>query len=401
MEKVLIPFALVNNKVKNIKDISKLDEAYCLECGEKLILKNGDKNIKHLAHKSNSNCVYKNEIEYKNKSTESYQHKYAKEYLKDNLVYFRQYLNQIIVKDGEFKLGGYSDLSINDIKVEYRELKKYLNLKYDYIPDLLIETKGKLIALEIYKTNKKEYSVLKENLLNKNIDVYEVDINNIKELNIDSIFKNMKLVYSDLKVEFNEAISPFQECIVENKKLKNAINVKDRELERLKDELDEVRMKRYDLLDEIKELKEEKRINKLQMKSIERKLRSKITKENIEKDKISIKCRSNCVKVWYSNKLNSLLEKDISRCMKDSEEYNLLIRFKMFFNGKVGAYTTYGGDEKLKEIAFIVREYENSIKYLGVDNEQFELNLKMKTYEDKGEKILREVFPNEILDIRS
>ena len=156
MNKLLIPFALVNNKVKKVSDIYKQDEIFCLECGEKLILKNGDVNIKHLAHQVNSNCIYKNEKEYKKRGGgESYEHKYAKEFIKDNLIYFRQYGNQIIIKDGEFKLGGYSDLKINRIDVEYMGLKNELNLDVNYVPDLLLRTNKGLILLEIYKTNKK------------------------------------------------------------------------------------------------------------------------------------------------------------------------------------------------------------------------------------------------------
>ena len=46
-KKIMIPFALVNNKVKGIDDITRLDTPTCLECGEILILKNGEKNRKH------------------------------------------------------------------------------------------------------------------------------------------------------------------------------------------------------------------------------------------------------------------------------------------------------------------------------------------------------------------
>ena len=44
MNELLIPFALVNNKVKKVSNIYKQDEIFCLECGEKLILRNGDVN---------------------------------------------------------------------------------------------------------------------------------------------------------------------------------------------------------------------------------------------------------------------------------------------------------------------------------------------------------------------
>ena len=149
IKKTMIPFALVNNKVKGIENITKLDIPVCLECGEILILRNGEKNIKHLAHKSDSKCIYK-EVFKQNSNQETYEHKFAKEFIKDNLTYFREYMNEIVVKDGEFKLGGYKDLKVENIEIEYRGLKKDLSLSREYIPDILIKTKDKLIALEIY-----------------------------------------------------------------------------------------------------------------------------------------------------------------------------------------------------------------------------------------------------------
>ena len=62
IKRTMIPFALVNNKVKSIEDITRLDIPICLECGENLILRNGDKNIKHLAHKSDSKCSYRENL---------------------------------------------------------------------------------------------------------------------------------------------------------------------------------------------------------------------------------------------------------------------------------------------------------------------------------------------------
>ena len=86
-----------------------------------MILKNGEKNIKHLSHKPDSKCIYR---ENKNNNQETYEHKYAKEYLKDNLTYFREYGHEIVIKDGEFKLGGYIDLDVESIEIEYRGLKQ-------------------------------------------------------------------------------------------------------------------------------------------------------------------------------------------------------------------------------------------------------------------------------------
>ena len=83
-KKTMIPFALVNNKVKGIDEITRLDTPTCLECGESLILRNGEKNRKHLAHKSDSKCIYRENLNKNNnnQNQETYEHKFAKEYIK-------------------------------------------------------------------------------------------------------------------------------------------------------------------------------------------------------------------------------------------------------------------------------------------------------------------------------
>lgn len=260
-KKIMIPFALVNNKVKGIDDITRLDTPTCLECGEILILKNGEKNRKHLAHKSDSKCIYRENLHKNcnNHNQETYEHKFAKEYLKDNLTYFREYGHSIIIKDGEFKLAGYRDVKVENIEIEYRGLKKDLNLSRDYIPDILIKTKDKLIALEIYMSNKKDPIVLKEILKNKNISVYEVDIRKIPELNTRNIFKNMKLIYSDLKIEFDNAIKSIQNIIIEKDKLLKKDNIEKNSLEMdilsLKARIRELEEDRWELNSKLNDLK--------------------------------------------------------------------------------------------------------------------------------------------------
>ena len=398
MNELLIPFALVNNKVKKVSNIYKQDEIFCLECGEKLILRNGDVNIKHLAHQANSNCIYKNEKEYKKRGGgESYEHKYAKEFIKDNLTYFRQYGNQIIIKDGEFKLGGYSDLKINRIDIEYTGLKDELNLDVNYIPDLLLRTNKGLIALEIYKTNKKIPFNLENILKSKGIYVYEIDITKIKDLNIKDIFRNMKLLFSDLKVEFEQTMKPIRNNIIENSNLKKDVEYIRRELEK---ETRYFYNKERELMDRISDLnKNNYNLLKNQDKSREwvvKSLKDKIDKYE-KKDIENRKLYSKCVKDWYSNKLNLIIDRDIKKLEKDSEEYDVLIAFKRFYNGKVGSYSSFGGDNKLKEIAEITKGYSKAIKYLGLDNERFKELVFMN--KDKGEDILRNIISEDILEI--
>ena len=398
MNELLIPFALVNNKVKKVSNIYKQDEIFCLECGEKLILRNGDVNIKHLAHQANSNCIYKNEKEYKKRGGgESYEHKYAKEFIKDNLTYFRQYGDRIIIKDGEFKLGGYSDLKINRIDIEYTGLKDELNLDVNYIPDLLLRTNKGLIALEIYKTNKKIPFNLENIFKGKGIYVYEIDITKIKDLNIKDIFRNMKLLFSDLKVEFEQTMKPIRNNIIENSNLKKDVEYIRRELEK---ETRYFYNKERELMDRISDLnKNNYNLLKNQDKSREwvvKSLKDKIDKYE-KKDIENRKLYSKCVKDWYSNKLNLIIDRDIKKLEKDSEEYDVLIAFKRFYNGKVGSYSSFGGDNKLKEIAEITKGYSKAIKYLGLDNERFKELVFMN--KDKGEDILRNIISEDILEI--
>lgn len=385
MRELLIPFALVNNKVKHIDNIYKQDEALCMECGSKLLLRNGDKNIKHLAHSADSNCRYKNEFEYKKRGGgESYYHKYAKEFLRDNLSFFRLYGNQIIIKDGEFKLGGYEDLKINEIIIEYRGLKEELKLEKNYIPDVLIRTDRCLIALEIYNSNKKIVTDISHNLKGKNIYVYEISISNIEDLNLKAMFRNMKLIFSNLKIEFENTMKPIQSKIVECNKLKNIISDKDEAIDILNRNIFEIE-RNFDSM--IADARENKKV-----KYLENELK-KLKDKDIE----NRKCWRKCVKDWYSAGLNDKINRDINRCEDGSEEVKLLKQFRCFYNGKISTYSNYGGDDKLKKIADITRGYDGAIKYLGMNNEMFKKMVGMN--EDKGEEILRSIIAEDQLII--
>lgn len=211
---ILIPYALVNGKIKHIEDITHKDEAFCIECGEQLVLRNGEVNTKHLAHKPSSSCIYRDYTNIQKHSIESYEHKYAKQYLKDNLKYFRSFNDRIIAKNGEFKLGGFTDLRIDNIELECRTLQKELNLSQAYIPDLLIRTPDRLIALEIYKSNRKDKDKLKEILNGSDIHVYEVDINEISKVSIKALFSKMKLIYSKIKIAYDDTLAKIHETII-------------------------------------------------------------------------------------------------------------------------------------------------------------------------------------------
>ena len=389
LKELTIPFALVNNKIKTVNEINRYDEAYCLECGERLVLKNGDIKIKHLAHNHNSSCVYKDEKEYIRKGNgESYEHKYAKEFIKDNLTYFRQYSDQIIIKDGEFKLGGYTDLKINSIEVEYRGLQNELKLQRAYIPDLLIRTDNTLIALEIYKSNKKDIGDITELLIGKNISVYEIDINNISLININNVFKNMKLIFSNLKVEYDKVINSIQNIIVEHHNLKedfNLLQIGFWELEDLKCKLetqnDQLNSFNNELKLEVNNLKvqndklsnfmKNEHVNEIKYLKYQVESANKTINKYFQKEVENRKCWTKCVKDWYSNEINSILNYHIKLYDKNSIEYNLLSKFRTHYNGTVGIYGSRGGDDKLKYIASIGMNFKNALKYLGTDNDKF------------------------------
>lgn len=390
LKELTIPFALVNNKIKTVNEINRYDEAYCLECGERLVLKNGDIKIKHLAHNHNSSCVYKDEKEYIRKGNgESYEHKYAKEFIKDNLTYFRQYSDQIIIKDGEFKLGGYTDLKINSIEVEYRGLQNELKLQRAYIPDLLIRTDNTLIALEIYKSNKKDIGDITELLIGKNISVYEIDINNISLININNVFKNMKLIFSNLKVEYDKVINSIQNIIVEHHNLKedfNLLQIGFWELEDLKSELeaqnnklksenDNLNSMNHKLVNENDKIKRFAKFNNIydKVRRLEYQVESanKTINKYFQKEVENRKCWTKCVKDWYSNDINSILNHHIKLYDKNSIEYKLLNKFRTHYNGTVGVYGSLGGDDKLKYIATVGKDFKEALQYLGTDNDKF------------------------------
>lgn len=196
-DKNKIQFALVNDKITHIKDITKGDIVICLECGEELIIRDGTKNIKHLAHSCDTECKYHRDIEHCN---ESYQHKYVKIYIKENAQTFKK-LDAFQENSREIK--------IIDSTVEYTKLKQELNLESMYIPDVLLLTAEGYICLEIYKTNKKDTEHIKNVLYPRNIQVYEIDINNIdiSDFNMNDIYNNIELIYDANLIAHEEKVN--------------------------------------------------------------------------------------------------------------------------------------------------------------------------------------------------
>lgn len=238
-----IPFALVGDKMTSIEnyvkmfflddryDRSYIPDAFCPECGEKLIFKNGDIKVKHWSHKINSECAYKSAKTSGNTKkhiAETFEHKFAKQFIKHNIrSTFYDVCDRVVFENGSPTLGGGSYLNVKNVEVESTRLKGVLGLESAYIPDVLIETDGKFIALEIYYSNKKIPDDLKELLRGKNISVYELDIKHIGGLSIRELYKKMKLIYSQEKLALEEYLGNktnetigYNKCIEEVKELR-------------------------------------------------------------------------------------------------------------------------------------------------------------------------------------
>lgn len=201
---------LASKAIDNILLTGKKDKYYCPVCGEEMIFKNCMEKEKHFSHKADTKCTY-------GKGGESEAHKIVKRYVVENIGNEFVINNNEIIGNGKtFTLGGTRKVAIKGIYAE-KSLKSTLGLNRDYRPDVLIETvTGELIALEIYKTHAKSDDDI-NNLKGKNIIVYEIDINNLKELDMDTLYSKMKLIYSINKLQLDNTLEAIRN---EFKKLK-------------------------------------------------------------------------------------------------------------------------------------------------------------------------------------
>lgn len=219
---------LASKAIDNILLTGKKDKYYCPVCGEEMVFKNCTEKEKHFSHKADTKCTY-------GKGGESEAHKIAKRYLIENTGNEFIINNNEIVGNGKtFTLGGTRKVTIKGIYAE-KSLKSTLGLDKDYRPDVLIETlTGELIALEIYKTHAKSDDDI-NNLKGADIIVYEIDINNLKELDMDMLYSKMKLIYSINKLQLDDTLEAIRnefkklryECCTYKEKLTKAENERD------------------------------------------------------------------------------------------------------------------------------------------------------------------------------
>ncbi|MGS5518135.1 competence protein CoiA family protein [Clostridioides difficile] len=345
-KKILIPFALVGTKVKHIKDITKADECRCLECGGNLITREGEKNIKHLAHKNETNCFYKNEFEYKNSGVESYEHKFFKAYLKDNLKYFREFYTEILIKNNEFKLGGEKYSEVKNIYVEYRNLKKHLKLEKEYFPDILLETDEKYIAIEIYNTNKKDTDSLERNLIGKNIDVYEIDINKITDLEVNKLIKDkeIKLVFSNLKIEYEKSINIIQNELLEYRQKYNETETLYNQIRLENEKLNKENLiLKQKLSDEIEE-------NTNQIKNLKKKIKDMDMKNFEYREK-------------YISDIRNNMNDNIRRKMEGTGD-GIFVEISKKFNKLIKKFILNGNIQDLEKIKKFYNDYIENIELL-------------------------------------
>lgn len=186
------PFAInEKNEITYIKNLNldcKKDKFICSECGKELIPKMGEINTWHFAHKIKSNCAG---------GIQTSLHKYAKELIRrsnyvvlpDLSIY--EYCNYNFDKINYIdKINAYIEKDRDNIYYLNKSLinrNKYLytwisNEKKieNFIPDCLVEVKGKALAIEILVTHEVD-NIKKEKVKNANIDMIEIDLSYFEE----------------------------------------------------------------------------------------------------------------------------------------------------------------------------------------------------------------------------
>lgn len=225
------PYGEILGKLIHIKDIEKGDNVICPLCKEKLIVKDGEKNQKHLSHIGDIDCFGESKI-----------HELTKQYIYENIKAFRIEKYKLEFKYGSLEIVGDYKFNVIDKFMEYRFYE-------GYIPDIFLILDGNFkVAIEIYYSNKKKKDILKEKLENMNIDqVYEIKIKNedIEDFNLEKILSKAKLIYNRIEEDYNKYFLSKKEELT-NLSFKN-IN--------LESKINDLNMEKRALLKEIESLK--------------------------------------------------------------------------------------------------------------------------------------------------
>lgn len=200
------PYGEVSGQLIHIKDIKKGDSVICPLCKEKLIVKDGEKNQKHLSHLGDIDCFGESKI-----------HELTKKYIYENIKAFRIEKYKLEFKYGSLEITGDYKFNVVNKFMEYR-------LYEGYIPDIFLILDGNFkVAIEIFYSNKKKKEILKEKLENMDIDqVYEIKIKNkdIEDFNLEEILNQSKLIYNKIEEDYKRYFLTKKEEL-EQLKLKN------------------------------------------------------------------------------------------------------------------------------------------------------------------------------------
>ncbi len=146
------------------RNANKGTKYYCVECGDELLVKDGNKNIKHLSHKSNKSCET---------NGESIIHKHYK----TNLFIPGM---TISTRKGEAEI-----FNVITEKFLHERYDKAISWDRKIKPDVILETDLGDIIIEIWNTNKKNWEELipyYNDIIDDLCDVFEVKINSINDL---------------------------------------------------------------------------------------------------------------------------------------------------------------------------------------------------------------------------
>ncbi|MGL4329900.1 MAG: competence protein CoiA family protein [Clostridium sp.] len=215
-----LPFGLRSGKLVHISELNVEERGFkcncnCPSCGDKLIARMGEQNIKHFAH-SNSDC--KNGVE-------SALHLWTKELIKkaNQIILPRLSIeySEVDTKEEDIQLDGTIDKFkprtdwrygyVKTLEICKPELKTFDEIKEevhlgDIIPDLLVKINGVPLIIEIAVTHYVD-DIKKAKIINKNISAFEIDlsdcIKNINSLSKQELAKIILLEHNNKKWIYN------------------------------------------------------------------------------------------------------------------------------------------------------------------------------------------------------
>lgn len=211
--KIKNPFGLVDGVLYHVKDITKGCEVFCPECGSKLIVRDGNKMVKHLSHdlRNDEGC-----------SNESIVHKYVKKYLFERITCLSISEHKIIFNGDKMVLSDGESLSVKSKYLEWRCPDA------NYIPDICVILEGNYyVAIEVCYKNPKDEQVLKQVLSKSKIDiVIEINVSeeDLIEFDIGDLIARSEVIYNEFRSKYRKAKNQIINKCTENKHLKTIVS---------------------------------------------------------------------------------------------------------------------------------------------------------------------------------